>query len=149
MWIVVRNPYGFHLVTVLPKRQMWTSQYYSDHIFAEISSLRGTEDQRKLMGHIDNAKPPLAKRLKQFLVSYNLRTGSHRLFSPDLAPSDLFFFGCGKRMFQGAEFPTAEALLEAVIQIMSEMRLETLIATFRQGMKRLQACVDNPGECVK
>jgi hypothetical protein len=49
-------------------------------------------------------------------------------------------------MFQGTEFQTAYELPEAMVQILSDIPLDTLIATVHQWMKRLQACIDGHGE---
>jgi hypothetical protein len=54
-----------------------------------------------------------------------------------------------KRLFQRTEFQTAEELLEAEVQILSDIPLETLMSTFHQWMERLQACIDGYGEYVE
>jgi hypothetical protein len=53
---------------------------------------------------------------------------------PGLSTERLFLFGDVKRKLQGTEFQTAEELLEAAVQILSE----TLIATFHQWMESLR-----------
>jgi hypothetical protein len=70
---VVWNPHGFHLVSLLLKGQKWTSQYYIDHILLEIYILRDARDRRKLVAHADNARPDVAKRVKQYLEDNNLK----------------------------------------------------------------------------
>jgi hypothetical protein len=52
-------------------------------------------------------------------------------------------------MLQGTEFQTAEELLEAGVQILSDIPLETLMAIFYQWMERVRACVDGCGEDVE
>jgi hypothetical protein len=47
MLTVVWNPHGFHLASLIPKGQKWTSQNYIDHILPEISTLRDARDCRK------------------------------------------------------------------------------------------------------
>jgi hypothetical protein len=54
---------------------------------------------------------------------------------PDLALSDLCLFDCIERVLQEVEFPTAEELLEAIVQIPSEISLEILRDTFSQWGK--------------
>jgi hypothetical protein len=49
-------------------------------------------------------------------------------------------------MFQGTEPQTAEELLKAVVQILSDIPLEILMARFHQSMEGLQACIDGHGE---
>jgi hypothetical protein len=93
MLTAVWNPHGFQLVGVLPKRQKWTNQFYIDHIPPEICTLREPGTQRKVVVHADNAKPHVAKRVKQFTDDNGLRTAPYPPYSPDLAPSDFFLFG--------------------------------------------------------
>jgi hypothetical protein len=83
MLTVVWNQHGFHLVSLLPKRQKWTSQYYIDHILAEICTLRDARDRLKLMVHADNAKPHVVKRVTQYLEDNNLKSTPHPPYSSD------------------------------------------------------------------
>jgi hypothetical protein len=62
----------------------------------------------------------------------NLRTASHSLYSPDLAPSDFVLFGHVKRALKGAEFQNPGEFLDAVVQIVTDIPLDTLTATFHQ-----------------
>jgi hypothetical protein len=52
-------------------------------------------------------------------------------------------------MLQGREFQAAEELLGAMVQILSDIPLEILMATFHQWMERLQACNDCYGEYME
>jgi hypothetical protein len=90
MLTVVRNPHGFHLVSLLPKGQKWTSHYYIDHNLPEICALHDARDRRKVVIHADNARPHIAKRVKQYLEDNNLKSALYRPYSPDLASSDFF-----------------------------------------------------------
>jgi histone-lysine N-methyltransferase SETMAR len=101
MLTVVWNPHGFHLVNGLPKGQKGTGQDYIDHILPEIGALRVARDRRKLVVHADNAKPQVAKRVKQYLGENALRSAPHPPYSPDLAPRDFFPLGYVKGMLQG------------------------------------------------
>jgi hypothetical protein len=74
MLTVMCNPHGFHLVSLLPKGQKWTSQYDIDHILPEIYALRDARDRRKLVVHADNDRPHVAKRVKQYLKDKNLKS---------------------------------------------------------------------------
>jgi hypothetical protein len=83
MLTVVWNPHGFHLVSLLPKGQNWTSQYYIDHILPEICALRDARARRKLVVHADNARPHVAKRVKEYLEDNNLKSAPHPPYPPD------------------------------------------------------------------
>jgi hypothetical protein len=130
MMTVVGNPHGFNLVSVLPKGQKGTSQYCVDHIIPEIGALCDARDRRKLVVHADNAKPHVGKRVKQYLDENGLRGAPYPLYSSDIAPSDFSLFGHVKRMLQETEFQTADKLPEVVVQILNDISLEILMATF-------------------
>jgi hypothetical protein len=74
---------GFHMVSLLPKEPRWTSQYYIAHIPPEICALCDARDRRKLVVHADNARPHVAKRVKQYLEDNNLKNAPHPPYSPD------------------------------------------------------------------
>jgi hypothetical protein len=99
--------------------------------------------------HAYNARPQLAKRLKQYLEDNNLKSAPHPLYYPDLALNDFFLFGHVKRLLQGTEFQTAEEFLDGVVRILADIPLETLMATFHEWFQRLQACIDGDGEYVE
>jgi hypothetical protein len=132
---VVWNPRRFHLVSLLPKGQKWTSQYYIDHILPEICALRDVRDRRKSVVHADNARPHVVKRIKQYIEDNNLKSAPHPPYSPDCS--------------NWTEFHTAEELLDGVVQILADIPLETLMATFHEWLQRLQACIDGDREYVK
>jgi hypothetical protein len=83
MLTVVWNLHGFHLVPLLPVGQKWTSQYYIDHILPEICALRDARNRRKLVVYADNARPHVAKRVKQYLEDDKLKSVPHPPYSPD------------------------------------------------------------------
>jgi hypothetical protein len=80
---MVWNPNVFHLVSLLPKGQKWTSQYYIDHILPEICALRDARDRWKFVVHADNARPHVAKRVKQYLEDNHLKSAPHPPYSQD------------------------------------------------------------------
>jgi hypothetical protein len=79
---------------------------------------------------------------------HELRTTPHPPSSPDLEPSDFFFFGHLRRTLQGSEFDSVEQLLDTVVKILSAISPERLLATFHEWMDRPQACIDGEGEYV-
>jgi hypothetical protein len=69
------------------------------------------------MVHADNARPHVAKRVKQYLEDNNRKS----------APSALL-----PRLLQGTEFQTAEELLDRVVRILADIPLKTLMAIFHE-----------------
>jgi hypothetical protein len=132
MLTVAWNPYGVHLVSLLPKGQKWTRQYYIDHILPEIYALRDATYRQKLVIHADNARPHVTKRVKQYLEDDSLKSAPYPPYSADLAPINFFLFGHVKRLLQWIEFQTAEELLDGVVRILADIPPETLMATFHE-----------------
>jgi transposase len=99
--------------------------------------------------HANNARPQVAKRIKQYLEDNNLKSAPHPPYSSDLALSDFFLFDHVKRLLQGTEFQTAEKLLDEEVRILADIPLETLMATFHEWLQRVQACIDSDREYVE
>jgi hypothetical protein len=70
----------------------------------------------------------------------NLTRRSHRPFSPDLPPSDFFWFGHTKVMSQGTEFMEKPDLLAELREILNGMSGVVLKGVFAEWEKQLQIC---------
>jgi hypothetical protein len=89
-----------------------------------------------------------AKMSRDYIGLNRIKQASHPPYSPDLASSDLFFFGYvrGKLMEYRAETPSE--LLVCIRVILAEIPRETLNAVFLEWMERLQKCMQVDGEYV-
>jgi hypothetical protein len=77
-----------------------------------------------------------------------VKQAPHPPYSPDLAPSDFFLFGCVKGKLMRYRAETASELLVRIRAILAEIPRETLNAVFLEWMERLQQCVQVDGEYV-
>jgi hypothetical protein len=68
-------------------------------------------------------------------------TGTSSPCSPDLAPSDFFFFGYVKGKLMGYRAETPSDFLVCIRVILAEIPRETLNAVFLEWAERLQKCV--------
>jgi hypothetical protein len=82
------------------------------------------------------------------MEDHSLRTAPYPFSSPNLASND-FFFGYLKKSLHGSEFQSVEKLLEAVVRILNAIPTDTLIGTFHEWIKTLQAYIDNDGAYVE
>jgi hypothetical protein len=57
---------------------------------------------------------------------------------PDLGPSDFFLCGYVKHRLQGIVSASGEELLAGIREVLSEIRLETLIHVFEHWIERLE-----------
>jgi hypothetical protein len=72
-----------------------------------------------------------------------LRLAPHPPYSPDLAPSDFFLFGYAKKCFKGMAFPSHEESLDAIGEVVTGIKSETLSAVFERWMERLESVSKN------
>jgi histone-lysine N-methyltransferase SETMAR len=112
MLTVVWNTEGFHIINVIPKGAMFGTDYYCEDILSEILRACPLRSNRRLVIHADSARPPTSKRTGEFMEKNSLRGTPHPPFSPDLSPSDFFFFGQIKSKLQGTEFTEKNYLLQ-------------------------------------
>jgi transposase len=69
--------------------------------------------------------------MSNFSEDNGLRLAFHPPYSPDLAPSDFLLFGCVKERLKGMVFPSSEELLDAIGELVTGIKPETLTAVFR------------------
>jgi histone-lysine N-methyltransferase SETMAR len=77
-----------------------------------------------------------------------MKQAPHSPYSPDLVPSDFFFFGYVKGKLMGCRAETPPELLVRIRSILAEIPRETFNAVFLEWMERLQKCVQVNGEYV-
>jgi hypothetical protein len=71
---------------------------------------------------------------------------SHPVYSPDLAPTDLWLFGDLKGMLEWSSFETAEELQERVTDILMSIPISTFRAVFEEWKSRLLRSIETNGE---
>jgi histone-lysine N-methyltransferase SETMAR len=69
-----------------------------------------------LIVHADNARPHTAAAAasQQFMEENEMARATHPPYSPDLAPSDFYLFGCMKHCLRGQSFEAADELFSAI-----------------------------------
>jgi histone-lysine N-methyltransferase SETMAR len=145
---MVWNQLGFYLVTVLSRRQKLMDQYYINNVVSKICRIPQSGGRRRVIIHVDNARPHVVKMVKQFMDVHELRAVLHPPDSPDLAPSDFFLFGHVQGALHGSVLETVEELLEDITSILNAIQPETLLAVFHEWMDKLQTCINYGGEYV-
>jgi hypothetical protein len=151
MRTVVWNPIGFHVLKALPKRPKSNAQYYVNDILVAISDWRwqtGGTRPNKLWMHYDNARPHTAKMSRDYIGLNRMKQASRPPYSPDLAPSDFFFFGYIKGKLVEYCTETPSELLVCIRAVLPEIPQETLNAVFLEWLERLQKCVQVDSEHV-
>jgi histone-lysine N-methyltransferase SETMAR len=99
------------------KGRKFNTGYYIAEILELLSrwrSIEATGNERKLLVHVDNARPHAAKLSTQYFNENLMKSALHPPYSPDLAPSDFYLFGYAKRCLAGLSFEDADQVLAAV-----------------------------------
>jgi hypothetical protein len=76
------------------------------------------------------------------MESDNVRTEPYPLYSPGLAPNNLFLCGRVKRAPQAKEFQSPGELSDAVLQMVTDIPADALTVAFPQWVDRHQVCLD-------
>jgi hypothetical protein len=84
-----------------------------------------------------------------YFENHRLRRSDHPLYSPDLAPSDLFLFGFITRQLTGTHFPDGQVMICEVRPIPSELPPEMPRTTFAAWMDRLERHAAISGDYVE
>jgi histone-lysine N-methyltransferase SETMAR len=143
MLTIVWNPSGFHLINILPKEFKFNASFDITQILGLLSDwcrIHVGRTNRKLLVHVDNARPRIATVTLQFIQLNSMRRVPYPQYSPDLAPSDFYLFCYIKQLPSGCEFADRNSLLQRVRDILGDIEKVTLEGVFRNWMQRLHQC---------
>jgi hypothetical protein len=91
----------------------------------------------------------MAKVSADDITHNEMKCAPHPPYSPDLAPSDFFLFGCVKRKLMGYRAESESELLVGIHVILAAIPGEILNAVFLEWMDRLQKGIDTTGDYVR
>jgi histone-lysine N-methyltransferase SETMAR len=144
LWGVTR----FHVVKLLPKGDIFNACYCINEILSKIAFWREGQrgaSNRKMIVHVDNARPHPVRSIRQYIESCKMIRPQHPPYSPDLAPSYFSLFGYLNNRLQGQHFETGEDLLAAMIELIGIIERATLEKVFLKWMER---CISTNGEYI-
>jgi hypothetical protein len=70
----------------------------------------------------------------------------HPPYSPDIAPSDFWFFGWSKREMKGQAFSGREVVKTFLLEIWVKMDSGQLFSVFNEWMKRFEYVIESGGD---
>jgi hypothetical protein len=120
---------------------------YRVNVLTEVLPFCPQVDGKRLVIHMDNARPHITRKYRTFWKENRLRLAVHPPNSPDLAPSGFSLFGRIKHSLPGISFPSREELLAAIHEIVTVTPRPTLKDMFRHWMERLEWVSQNNGDC--
>jgi hypothetical protein len=84
--------------------------------------------------------------MKGKLDEIRLTRWDHPWYSPDITPSDFWFFGWSKREMNGRAFSSREAVKTFLLEIWARMDSGQLFRVLNEWMKRLEYVIESGGE---
>jgi hypothetical protein len=88
--------------------------------------------------HPNNARPHNSKQSQKSIQASKAKCLPHPVDSPDLAPSDFFFFDYLKEKLTAFHCTTRNELKNAIITIFNEIGKETFLAIFNSWLEQLE-----------
>jgi transposase len=94
---------------------------------------------------LDNFRVHLSKATEQFTIENHIERVPHSHYSPDLAPSDFWFFRYVKTSLVGQILDEPEQLLEVIAKFLNEIPLPEMVALFSHWEERVRWVLENNG----
>ena len=143
---------GPSVVLALPCDEKWNGEYFRDTVVSEIlkSELykKAQRQKQKYILHMDNAPAHRARIVREELAKFRISLAPHPPYSPDLAPSDFFLFGCLKERARGIEFRDSEEICEWIRDQFTMFGKATVLSVFRNWQERLNECIRKGGDYI-
>ena len=129
----------------LPKDETMNKERYCnqlDKLRQAIQTLRPTKTEVHLLH--DNARPHIAKLVKEKLETFGWNIIPHPPYSPDTAPTDFHLFRSMQKFLDGKEFENDEEVKSVIFTFFaSKPQLQNAISAL---VKRWHYIVDSAGE---
>jgi hypothetical protein len=135
----------------LPKGQNRDAYYFCNTVLEGVKAgaLAGTRKATLSYYHIhlDNCKVHNSKLTKGKLEEIRLIRWNYPAYSPDITPTDFWFFGWSKNEMKGQAFSSIEAFKTLLLILWARRDSGQLFSIFNEWMKRLECVLESGGEC--
>jgi len=96
--------------------------------------------------HHDNAPAHASFLIRSYMAKYQTSVVPHPIYSPDLAPADLFLFPKLKTTLKCRRFQTTEDIQENAITELRAITESAFQEAFQQWKKRWERCIASRGD---
>jgi hypothetical protein len=150
MFTIIWNTYHFPVVEILPLHTKFDTNYFIEHILSNFCRAVTLETRskfaRKIKLHIDNAPVHNSDLSKKYLSENGIIRVPHPPYSPDIAPSDFYLFGCLKERLLGKEFADEIELKREIMQILGQISKDELLSVFVEWIRRVHYVINTNGK---
>jgi transposase len=142
MLTVLWRTTGFPVVNLMISQHGFNSEYFITDIMQSLLDKRFPEGRSahisRLMVHLDNCRVHFSKLSQKSFDENSLRRVPQPPYSPDITPSDFWFFGHMKSALEKNHFKEPEDLLEAITEFLKEIHLSELMIVFHHWIERVR-----------
>jgi histone-lysine N-methyltransferase SETMAR len=120
MPMILWNPHGFQIVTMLPPGESFNASWFIDqNLIRLIQSFfpPSWSPRQKMMVAVDNAPAHSSRMTGKFSEHNPEKRLPHPPYSPDISPSDFYLFGKAEGALIGQEIPDEISLLDTMTEI--------------------------------
>jgi histone-lysine N-methyltransferase SETMAR len=150
MLTVIWGVDGFHVVDLMTSQPSFDSQSFVDNLMVSLVEKvfpKGRNPHaRRLHLHLDNCQVHFSRVTEQFIAENHLARVPQPAYSPDLAPSDFWFFRRLKNSLAGRMFDGPEELLEGITSFVEEVQPSELHVVFSHWVERVRWVLENNGD---
>jgi histone-lysine N-methyltransferase SETMAR len=150
MFIIFFSGEKLAFLDSLPGGQNMDSYYFRNTVLEGVKAgaLAGTQNVtlRDFHIHMENCKVHNSRLTRGNLDEIRPTRWDHPIYSPDIAPSDFWFFGWSKKEMTGQAFSRREAVKTFLLQMWARMDSGQLFSIFDEWMKRLEYVIESGGE---
>lgn len=133
---------GIKSITMLPQKQSFTKEFFSDFVLNDLSKKVSTKNK---FFHCDNARPHFCQ--EKFL-ELGMKRLNHPPYNPDLAPSDFFLFGLVKKLIEGCNFKNEYELFQRISEVLYSIPKHFFRLAYEEWINRLDQVIKLGGEYI-
>jgi hypothetical protein len=123
-------------VEVLPRKQKMNSAYFTKRILTGVGEMCVREEtirKANLTVHFDRVPTHNPEMVREILTQWNIARMDQPPYSPDLAPCDLFLFGCSKQFLRHVQFSTEQKSVNVIIGFWKQFHLSSGVMCLKIG----------------
>jgi histone-lysine N-methyltransferase SETMAR len=138
------------VLDVLPRGNKFNQDYFLTIIAPELSR-ENTNSKRRvgnkpLLVHMDNSMCHNARKIEEYFTRKSVTRVPHPAYSPDLSPSDFWFFGYAKEQMKDQVVEDEDDLEDKLTEVWEHVTEDVLQSVFYEWIARLEWVIAHGGE---
>jgi histone-lysine N-methyltransferase SETMAR len=147
------NPSGLYVNRILNSETSFNSAYFLKYVLSETEHLSALQtaigQKKKFIHHMDNSPIHKFSAVTERMISLRLALEPYPPYSPDLTPSDFFFFGYLKEKMLGINFGSPKELIYWIQLTCEAIPRHVLDKLFESWLRRVQDYINSQRSYIK